>query len=303
MIKASLSTDRGCLRDHNEDFVASHEPDNPADELRDGRLYIVADGVGGSDFGEVASQYATEQTVYHYLDTFDIGDWRQRLVQAIEAANGDLRHLIAKDGTGKRMATTMVAAVIHGEWATLANVGDSRGYHWREGQLEQITHDHSLVARLVGEGAITPEEAVDHPRKNVILHSLGSENRPRIDIFDVKLSTNDKIVLCSDGLTRHVSDSEIAELAGIDDPAESTGKLIELAKERGGEDNLSVAIIYYLRELADIDVDLEHDVVFSPGLAAQALPEAGPRSLLIYTALLAIVQTLLIIWTWIIINN
>jgi protein phosphatase len=302
-VKASLSTDRGCVRDHNEDFVASHEPERPSDEVRDGYLYIVADGVGGSDFGEIASEYATEQTIFHYLDSFDIGDWRQRLVQAIEAANGDLRRLIAERGTGNRMATTLVASVIHGEWSTIANVGDSRGYHWRDGHIEQITNDHSLVARLVEEGAITPEEAEHHPRKNVILHSLGSENRPRIDIFDVRLLTNDRIILCSDGLTRHVSDAEIAESAWANDPAESTRELVELAKERGGEDNVSVAIIHYLRELTGIDLDLETDVLMGPGRMLQATPEGGPRALWISTAILAIIQSLLIIWTWIVINK
>jgi serine/threonine protein phosphatase PrpC len=303
MIKASLSTDRGCLRDHNEDFVASHEPDEGAGEIRDGRLYIVADGVGGSDFGEIASQYATEQTVYHYLDTYEMADWRQRLVQAMEAANGDLRLLIAERGSGNRMATTMVSAVVHGEWGTIANVGDSRGYHWRNGYLEQITNDHSLVARLVEEGAITPEEAENHPRKNVILHSLGSENRPRIDVFDVKLAYDDRLILCSDGLTRHVSDSEIAEIAGGDDPAVSTESLVELAKERGGEDNISVGIILYQRELADSDHDFGADIRFGPERSSVSVPGVGRRGLWIYTAILCVVQTLLIIWAWIIVNN
>ena len=302
-VNASLNTDRGCVRDHNEDFVASHEPTKPAEEVRDGFLYIVADGVGGSDYGEVASRYATEQTIFHYLDSYEVGDWRQRLVQAIEAANVDLRRLIAKRGKGNKMATTMVASVIHGQWATIANVGDSRGYHWRDGHLEQITRDHSLVARLVEEGAITPEEAENHPRKNVILHSLGSENRPKIDIFDVKLLTNDRIILCSDGLTRHVSDGEIADSIWEQDPQFAALQLVELAKERGGEDNVSVGIIHYLRELNDIDLDLETDVLMGPGRIAQTAPSGGQRALWFYTAILAVVQTLLIIWTWIIINN
>jgi serine/threonine protein phosphatase PrpC len=302
-IKVALKTDTGCVRDHNEDFVASHEPDRPEDELRDGRLYIVADGVGGSDFGEIASQYATEQTIFHYLETNDLADWRQRLVQAIEAANGDLRHLIAERGTGSRMATTMVAAVVHGKWATIANVGDSRGYHLRDRQLKQITHDHSLVARLVEEGAITPEEAEHHPRKNVILHSLGSETRPRIDVFDVRLATGDRIILCSDGLTRHVSDDEISEIAGGLYPAEACKVLINLAKDRGGEDNVTVGIIHYLRELAESEIVHEEVVLSETGTVARPMPADGNRGLWVYTAILCVVQTFLILGTWIIINN
>ncbi|MFN2187353.1 MAG: Stp1/IreP family PP2C-type Ser/Thr phosphatase [Candidatus Promineifilaceae bacterium] len=303
IVNALLNTDRGCIRDHNEDFVGMAEPQKPSDEVRDGFLYIVADGVGGSDFGEVASEYATERTIFHYLDSYDIGDWRQRLVQAVEAANGDLRRLIAERGTGNRMATTLVATVIHGEWATIANVGDSRGYHWRDGHLEQITHDHSLVARLVEEGAITPEEAEHHPRKNVIIHSLGSENRPRIDVFDVRLRTNDRIILCSDGLTRHVSDAEIADAAWNNDLEAATAELVELAKERGGEDNISVGIVHYLRELSGIELDPETDVLVGPGRLAYAAPQGGQRALWLYTAILAIIQSLLIIWTWLIINS
>jgi protein phosphatase len=303
LVKASLSTDRGCLRDHNEDFVASHEPEGPEEESRDGWLYIVADGVGGSDFGEVASQYATEQTIYHYLATYDIADWRQRLVQAIEAANADLRLLIAERGSGNRMATTMVAVAVHDQWATIANVGDSRGYRWRDGQLEQITKDHSLVARLVEEGAITPEEALNHPRKNVILRSLGSENRTKIDVFDVNVAPGECLVLCSDGLTRHVADQEIGTMVDASDPDKSTEALISLAKERGGEDNLSVVILSFQDRPTSVEiVSDDQPRIMTDGLMTGS-DRPGNRALWTYTAILCLVQTLLIIGTWIIVNS
>ena len=181
-VDSSMRTDQGRVRDHNEDFVASHVPSSPEDISKNGQLYIVADGVGGSDAGEVASRFATERTIHYYLADGDTVDWGERLRQAMLDANTELRQLSGEKYEGLRMATTMVAAVLHNDGATLANVGDSRGYHWRDGVIYQITKDQSLVARLLEEGAITEEEAANHPRRNVILHSLGSESAPQIDL-------------------------------------------------------------------------------------------------------------------------
>ena len=238
-----MRTDQGRVRSHNEDFVASHEPPGPEEESRDGRLYIVADGVGGSDAGEVASRYATERTIHHYLSAHEPSDWGERLRQAMLAANADLRQLTSEKHSGKRMATTMVAAVLHVDRATIANVGDSRGYHWRNGVMRQVTKDQSLVARLLEEGAITEEEAANHPRKNIILHSLGSESAPQIDLYELILATGEMLILCSDGLTRHVRDDEIASMVGEMAAQKATEKLVQLANERGGEDNISVAVL------------------------------------------------------------
>jgi PPM family protein phosphatase len=244
-IAAALRTDQGQIRDHNEDFVAFWEPGNAEEEAENGRLYIVADGVGGAEAGEVASRYAAEQTVHHFLAGKQERDWGKRLGAAMQAANLELRRMVADLGNG-RMATTMVAAVVHNQnQATVANVGDSRAYLLRDGRLQQITRDQSLVARLVEEGAITAEEAVHHPRKNVILHSLGSENAPPIDIFHLFLEQEDVLLLCSDGLTRHLSDEEIATISQTKPPDDATEEMVRLANERGGEDNISVVVLRF----------------------------------------------------------
>ena len=302
-VDTSMRTDKGRVRDHNEDFVASHEPTGPDEESQNGRLFIVADGVGGSDAGEVASRYATERTIHHYLANRETTDWGERLRQAMLAANGDLRLLTTDQYAGLRMATTMVAAVLHIDQATIANVGDSRGYHLRGGIMRQVTKDQSLVARLLEEGAITEEEAANHPRKNVILHSLGSENTPQIDLYEVDLFSGERLILCTDGLTRHVNDDEIAAAVGKLATGEATEKLIQLANERGGEDNISVAVLH----IGERPTQALSSSAAAPRMVASA--EARPNNahahgaLWIYTAILCVVQVVLIVLIWNLVNN
>ncbi|MCP4424919.1 MAG: Stp1/IreP family PP2C-type Ser/Thr phosphatase, partial [Chloroflexi bacterium] len=245
LIEASLRTDRGQIRDHNEDFIAWWEPSNRQDEAQNGWLYIVADGVGGADAGEVASQYASERAQLHYLNDNHAMGPGERLWRAMQAANTDLRQMVAERNDDSRMATTMVTAVFHGPQVYLGNVGDSRGYHWRNGRIRQVTKDQSLVAKLLEEGAITEEEAENHPRRNVILYSLGSEKEPKIDIFELTAEPGDILILCSDGLTRHVYDEEIEAILAEQEPSSATQTLIDLANMRGGEDNISVAVLRY----------------------------------------------------------
>ncbi len=264
-LSAAWRTDAGLVRSHNEDFVAVYEPETPDDRVIHGSLYIVADGVGGADAGEVASQYATERTLHYYLAYADHEGWGPRLIEAMQSANTDLRRLAADRDDSRRMATTMVAAVIQDGHAYIGNVGDSRAYRWRHGALEQLTRDQSLVARLVEEGALTAEEAIRYPYKNVILYSIGSEKRPPIDLYDVALEPGDLLLLCSDGLTRHLDDQEIAAILGRDLPEEAADSLVGLARDRGGEDNITVAIIQHGQSAA--------------AQPAPALPEADDEAL------------------------
>lgn len=246
-LSAAWRTDPGLVRSHNEDFVAVFEPQSP-DDLRHGNLYIVADGVGGADAGEVASQFAGERTLHYFLESssleeLDNEDIGHLLIEAMQSANTDLRRLAADRDDSRRMATTMVAAAIKDGRAFIGNVGDSRAYRWRNGALVQVTRDQSLVARLVEEGALTPEEALRYPYKNVILYSLGSERRPPIDLYVETLEPGDLLLLCSDGLTRHVDDNEIADILGRELPDAAVDTLVGLARNRGGEDNITVAVI------------------------------------------------------------
>jgi protein phosphatase len=301
-IEAALRTDQGQVRDHNEDYISSREPADGEDESKNGWLYIVADGVGGAEAGEVASRFATEQTIKHFLASDDEADWGKRLRDAVLAANADLRQMVIERESN--MATTMVASVIHDGRVTMTNVGDSRGYHWRDGQLRQITKDQSLVAKLVEEGAITEEEAFNHPRKNVILHSLGSRQAPQIDLFDVPLEPDDLLLICSDGLVRHVRDEEIATVIKEKGPAEASDFLVQMANERGGEDNISVGILRYEpgKPRSNGAAPTTQKVarpVSTPALApTPALVTANSRLLWYYTFFLAAAQVVLILLVW-----
>jgi protein phosphatase len=246
------------------------------------------------DAGEVASRFATESAVRHYLESAGERDWGLRLHRAMLSANRDLRQLSASQANQNRMATTMVAVVVAGNRAYVGNVGDSRAYFWRKGELQQVTRDQSLIAKLLEEGAITEEEAATHPRRHVILYSLGSEREPRIDLYELALQPGDQILLCSDGLTRHVTDEELAVILSEQDPKEATAALVRLANERGGQDNISVGVLR------------------AEGTIARSAPQQKRRPekaavsgatrlfLLGYTIFLSLLQTLLIaaLWFW-----
>ena len=209
-IEMECLTDVGRKRPHNEDFVDCFEPTDTEELARSGRLYIVADGVGGGSAGEVASEYAAKKVLHEYYHSSE-PDLGERLKTAIHAANaGIFEHVQRRPELG-RMGTTLVAAVVRGDELVVANVGDSRAYLIRKGEIHQVTRDHSLVARLVDEGSITPEEAETHPRRNVVLRSLGAGAKVYSDIFDGRVQRGDQIVLCSDGLMRHVTDDEILD--------------------------------------------------------------------------------------------
>lgn len=290
-IQAHLRTDTGLVRDLNQDFVAFWEPTDQASAQQNGWLYLVADGVGGADAGEVASQFASQQMLHHFLQNKTEADMGRRLIDAMQAANSDLRQLIAEKENKSRMATTMVTAVIHENQVFIGNVGDSRGYHWRNGHFQQVTKDQSLVAKLVEEGAITEAEAESHPRKNVILYSLGSERHPPIDLFTFPLLAGDILLLCSDGLTRHVSDKEIGEILGQYSPEQATELLVEQARDRGGEDNISAVVIRVgnRRPTAVVPPTPSH---------LKNSPHNDRPFLWLYTGFLAFLMSCLILFAW-----
>jgi len=292
-ITACLETDTGLVRDHNEDHVDFWEPKTQEEEAKHGWLYLVADGVGGADAGEIASQYASQRTIMHYLESEEQIDWGQRILDAMQAANTDLRQLVLDHHNGSRMATTMVAAVLQESRLFISNVGDSRGYHWRNGRLQQITKDQSLVAKLLEEGAITEEEARNHPRKNVILYSLGSENQPHIDLFEFTWEPGDILFLCSDGLTKHITDDEISKIISTESPKNAANTLIELANERGGEDNISVAVVQY--QSSKITNQAKEKAVDT---AAPLIPPQYRTAMWLFTLVLSFIQSILTFLVW-----
>ena len=242
-VESSQLSDVGQKRQHNEDYVGFYEPRQISDLEAHGRLYIIADGVGGAAAGEIASEYAVKKIIYTYYQIAD-DDPDDGLTQAIEEANADIFAQNLSRPDHREMATTVVAAVIRGNELIVANVGDSRAYVVRGETIEQITEDHSLMAEMISDGVITAKDAETHPYRNVILRSVGAYETIQVDLFSRQLAPDDILILCSDGLTRLVSNDELADIARAHPPAEAARQLVALANERGGDDNISVSITH-----------------------------------------------------------
>ena len=260
-IKAHVfaKTDLGKTRDHNEDtfLVAdlSRRVNTLTPAMKDhdvgerGSLLMIADGMGGAAAGEVASAMATE-SVYGHLEQAWLNEkevtaqrFAYRLKEAIETANTKI-HTYAKEHPEVRgMGTTTTAAGVFGDHLYVTQVGDSRAYLVRDGKATQITKDQSLMQRLVEAGELTEEEAAQSERRNIILQALGPDPKIKVDLTFQELRRGDTVVLCSDGLSGQVKKEEIAEIAGgAADLAQACERLIGLANERGGPDNITVII-------------------------------------------------------------
>jgi serine/threonine protein phosphatase PrpC len=254
MVESSQLSDVGQKRKHNEDYVGFYEPYRITDLKAYGRLYVLADGVGGATAGDVASQYTVNKIIHSYYQGHTDDDHGTRLRQAIEEVNADIFAQNRDRSDHREMATTVVAAIIHGDELIVANVGDSRAYVIRGDTIEQITEDHSLMAEMINDGVITAEQAATHPYRNVILRSVGAYETVQVDLFFRQIDPEDILVLCSDGLTHLVSNRELVEIAGAHPPAEAARQLVALANERGGDDNISVSITYISREQIQGDI-------------------------------------------------
>lgn len=230
-----MLSDIGNARRINEDYLGFHEDPNK-------KLYIIADGMGGHNAGEIASKIAVENTIEYIFSADKIEQAEVILKEAIESSNSKIYEVSNTDLALKGMGTTITACMIKENKMVVANVGDSRCYVLENEYLNQITNDHSLVQQLVDNGSITEEEAQVHPNKNVITRALGTAPKVEIDIFSIDLSNISKVMLCTDGLTNSLSKEEINDIIAKNDCKSSCEKLIELSKQRGGKDNISVII-------------------------------------------------------------
>jgi len=252
-------TDLGRTRDHNEDRflvadltrkTASLQPDVRQHDIGPrGTLFVVADGMGGAAAGELASEMATDTIYSHLVTTWNAEDevtpqrFAYRLKEAVEVANASI-HAHAKAHPEVRgMGTTTTAAGVLNDHLYLTQVGDSRAYLIRGGQAHQITKDQSLMQRLVEAGELTEEEAAHSERRNIILQALGPDPKVKVDLTHQEVRRGDILVLCSDGLSGQVKKDEIAKVVN-ETPSLSAAcdKLIALANERGGPDNITVVI-------------------------------------------------------------
>jgi len=235
-------TDTGLVREQNEDWHGYFQPPDPAMREAKGDLFIVADGMGGYAAGEVASQWAVQQVIHEYYYDPDPHP-ASSLRRAIEEANYGINANAATDPSREGMGSTIVAVVVWGKSLIVGHVGDSRAYLARNGQITQLTEDHSWVAEAARRGLITPEQAANHPNRNVLTRSLGGKPAVQVDINYYVPEEGDTVILCSDGLHGVVSDEEIARVASYADPSQIPTRLIGMANERGGPDNITVTVL------------------------------------------------------------
>lgn len=260
-LKVAARTDRGRVRKNNQDSIFAGRIALSGG----GRAYLclVADGMGGAKAGEHASRIAADVThaqVQHRASSQSPPDdtaWQGLLRQAATAANRRVYEEARGDAERDGMGTTLTIALIVGDRMHLASVGDSRAYLFNLGGVTedgalsaQLTSDHSLVARLVDIGQITPEQARVHPQRNILYRTIGTDPSVAVDTRSEHLEPGDVVVLCSDGLFNHVADEEIAQFVlQQPDPERAADALVALANERGGRDNISVVIVRVERNM------------------------------------------------------
>jgi protein phosphatase len=251
-LRHGAATDVGCVREVNEDAYLAEPP-----------VFVVADGMGGHEGGDVASRIVAEEFGRLAAEGFDATAGRE----AVEATLGRCQLRIleyaaqqVRSGVSRRRSagTTVVAALLVEEagepaWL-LANLGDSRVYRVVDGRLEQVSTDHSLVQEMVAAGRITPEEAAVHPERNVITRALGESSDPRPDFFVLGLADADRLLLCTDGITGMLDDDAVARaLAEAPDAREAAPRLVAAAVEAGGEDNATAVVVDVVGLVADDD--------------------------------------------------
>jgi PPM family protein phosphatase len=235
--KAALS-DVGRARQSNEDSFLERSP-----------LFVVADGMGGARAGEVASAIAVETAKGSEVGASP----EQDLAGVVKAANAEIYRKAQEDSEHAGMGTTFTGALVTGTEVAIGHVGDSRMYRYRDGQLERLTQDHSLVEEFVRQGKLTPEEAEVHPQRSIITRALGPEPDVEVDTFTYPGRAGDIYLICSDGLTGMISEDAIAQILSSSDSLEGAAReLIDAANENGGRDNIT-AILFRLEDDAGDD--------------------------------------------------
>ena len=240
-MKSFFLTDTGRVRDHNEDSVIILKNSNNE------YLLAVADGMGGHKAGEVASNMAIEHITNKFNSLESLGDkdkainWIREEVAAI---NKSIFAYTDAHEESKGMGTTFVIALYTKDYLLFGNVGDSSGFVIKNSKLYKVTKDHTLVNLLVSSGELTPEEAKNHPKKNILMRALGANNPAEVDIFDVVDDGIEGILLSSDGLTSMLNETQIEKvIVGAGSLEEKVTRLIRKSNVRGGTDNISIACL------------------------------------------------------------
>ena len=244
-LRHAANTDNGRTRDHNEDtFAIEAEPER----AEHGALFVVCDGMGGFASGEVASELAASTIRAQYYAAAD-----RDPASALRAAFVEANLRIFSRGRGK-MGTTSVAALFLDRRVLLANVGDSRAYLIRGDEICQVTHDHSFVAEQVSAGVLAAEQARESSYRNIITRALGLRPEVEVDLYQERVAPGDRVLLCSDGLHGQVEAEEMAQIAGSGPLQRAVDRLISLANQRGGPDNITAVLIEVVATEEDQDV-------------------------------------------------
>ncbi len=243
-IEAASLTDIGLQRTNNEDSYLYWEPDSDEEFRRKGRLAIVADGMGGYEGGQEASRVAVE-TVRHVYDNDFVDDAQLTLIAAFESAHQNIQRYALEHPQFYGMGTTCTALSIIDRHLYFAHVGDSRLYLVRGETISRLTRDHSYVGRLVETGLVRSEDAELHPQRHILTAALGSGKDviPHVPEQPLLLEKGDTLVLCTDGLWGQVPDAELARVVQTNAPSDACMRLVRIALEHGGPDNITVLIL------------------------------------------------------------
>ena len=242
-MRACGKTDVGLRRHENQDTFA-------VEQGKKLLIAVVCDGMGGAEGGQIASSVAVEtfmKEMRALIRTDMTAEQLRELASfCVAKANTAVYQRALQDPAYQGMGTTLVSAVAEEKYAIVCNIGDSRAYLIRGGEITRITHDHSVVQTLVENGNITAEEARTHPNRNLITRALGPEEHIECDVYDVTLGADERLLLCSDGLVVTATDEEMYEaVARGEKPAESLEHLLELSKQRGAPDNVTAVLLYH----------------------------------------------------------
>lgn len=238
-MKYGIKTDRGLKRQINEDScnVLAGLSEVPT-------CFVIADGMGGHKSGEVASQKAVDLVCRHLIDAkWDIEDVSELLKNIINNVNEEIYKFSLMDESTQGMGTTLIIATIKNDKLYIGHVGDSRVYLIRDNIIKKITWDHSFTEELVKNGSITKDEAFNHPKKHMITRAVGFEADLLVDTYEIEITANDIILLCTDGLTNMIDEDVILDIIKKEeDPQVACDTLVQNANNRGGEDNITVII-------------------------------------------------------------
>ncbi len=242
-VRSAALTHPGRQRPNNEDFITFFEPIDPDVLQKSGSIYILADGVGGASKGERASQYAAQKILHDYYKYAEI-PVDDRLRTIIRQAGNDIFDYAQSQDNYMQMATTVVVAVVRDSTLQVAHVGDSRAYLIHDGQVVQLTRDHTTVGEMMRDGLLNEEEAMHFDGRNPLSRSLGGQRDVPVDVTEpIQFIQGDKILLSSDGLTRYATRKNINDLLNQGEPDDVVYRMIDYANQSGGADNVSVIIV------------------------------------------------------------